>query len=528
MISRVTWLLLSILPHLALADNTFPAHIGGSPWSFADIDEPSDTFVVNDADSSTIDVYLFREQGPIVIDVPIRRYVAPTDADGHLANVAELISRGIVTANALIQLPAYDVDEGVTPVYDCDGDGILDALVGELDEVYLNKEKIGAMRGSNAVWFSNSFTVPIEKLKFPAQPGDTAVNSFVVEVDVGNRDIVLSSGAIGCEVWAVTVDWLALRFDAAAPVLLIHGIRSSGAVFETFQQGLTANYVTSDASINLSDPPAPDPLPTGCADIPYNNTITYNVEQLETLLPEIAERYGTDTIHFVTHSKGGLDSLGFLSRTIAAPIEVTVGTMTGEPVTRDLSALSLVTLNTPHLGSVLAQYGVEARELTMSQALRTGVRPTAAKSLEGAYYCDLTPERATAFVNTAVLPNGVQTASVATDADQNADQELDGTESSGFGLDWIATTLYQILGTVADVEISVTPVDWWFDEIIVTESPTTEFLLNDAIVTQESAGRYRRYGITGWNHLNVHSDANAVEIAEDAQQPGLINWRIAQ
>ena len=46
----------------AYAANSFPPHQGDSPWSFSVIAEPSDTFVVNDRDSATIDRYLFRSR----------------------------------------------------------------------------------------------------------------------------------------------------------------------------------------------------------------------------------------------------------------------------------------------------------------------------------------------------------------------------------------------------------------------------------------------------------------------------------
>ena len=40
-------------------------------------------------------------------------------------------------------------------------------------------------------------------------------------------------------------------------------------------------------------------------------------------VPAIAERFGSETLHFVTHSKGGLDTRGFLSSLVAGPITIT-------------------------------------------------------------------------------------------------------------------------------------------------------------------------------------------------------------
>ena len=114
--------------------------------------------------------------------------------------------------------------------------------------------------------------MPIQKIKFPSQPGQTATNRIRVEIDVANRDVVLSSGAVGCETWAVAIDWVGAKYQATSPVVLVHGIRSSGAVWGPFREGLTAARVESDASINLADVAAPSPLPVGCPNIPYNNT----------------------------------------------------------------------------------------------------------------------------------------------------------------------------------------------------------------------------------------------------------------
>jgi hypothetical protein len=515
-----------LMPGAVFAAGSSPPHRGGSPWSFTIIAEPSDTFVVNDTDSPSIDQFLFRSQGPISIDVPIRRYVGPTDASGHLLNASDLVARGIVSADASIRLPAFDVDQNTFPVFDCDGDGVDDQLLNEVDVISFNGEKLGKLEGDNNIWTQQSFTVPIEKLKFPSSPGASAINTISVDVDTANADVVLSSGAVGCEVWGVTVDWVGIKFKASSPVVLVHGIRSQGGVWGNFRSGLDAEHVVSDNSITLGAPATPDPAPVGCADSQYNDSIDFDVAQLKNLVPAIAEKYGTSSIHFGTHSKGGLDSLGFISSLIESPIQVTVGTMGGQPVKRDLEARSIVTLDTPHQGSVLAKYGVEARQLTTLQAVRAGVNVVAAKELEGSYYCDLTPARASAFTASHPLPSDTQGGSVASDADQNGNQRIDtSAEATGFGLARIADRLYQLMGRVADVTITVTPRPFLPDRITVAEVPTATFQPNDAIVTTASAAHYPLYPITGFNHLDVHATQNATTIARDAQGPGVVDWR---
>lgn len=517
------------------AASSFPAHRGDSPWSFTSIAEPSSRFLVNDTDSATIDVYLLRPQGPIVIDVKTRRYIGPTDPQGYLLNVSQLRARGIVGDKATITLPAYDVDETTPPNFDCDGDGTVDRLVSEVDDLYLNGEKIGTLTGSNNRWLQNAFTVPISKLKFPSHPGQTATNQFRLDIDVGNRDVMLSSGAVGCNRWAVTIDWISVQYEASSPVVMVHGIGSSGGTFGNFRAGLEATSVMAhDASITLSNPVAPKPSPVGCEDIEYNRSIKFNADQLNRLIPRIAERFGSETLHFVAHSKGGLDVRRFLSDTRRTPVPVKVGTMDGQPVIRDLEGRSLVTLGTPHAGSVLAQYGVEARQLTMLEALRYDRNAAAAKAYEGAYYCDLMPERASAFVRSATLPDTVQMASVASNADCNEDHRISGSTSCSGGRsesdlfpggDLAADRLYQLIGKISGVTIAVTPRRYRPDEVRVVTSLTTSFQVSDAVVSQNSAWIGRRFPITDWHHMNVHSRENAEKIATDALGAGLVNWR---
>jgi len=517
------------------AEASFRPHLGESPWSFTVISEPSDTFVVNDTDSATIDQVLFSEDGSIYIDVPIRRYVGKTDTEGYLLNVDALIANGIVSKTASIVMPVYDIDDEpyINDWYDCDGDNIVDdMLVHEVDEVFLNGEKIGILKGDSLVWTINRFDVDISKIKFPTAPGETAINQFRVDIDVVNAGVVLSSGAVGCgSGWSTSVDWVGIKYEAASPLILIHGIKPpllgtspASEIFANFIVGLDKYHVVSDASINLTDLVAPDPLEVGCPDTPYNRSIDHNVAQLQQLIPAISELYGTDSVHLVAHSKGGLDVRGFLMSLYGTTVETSLGIMGGQPVKRDLDVLSLITLNTPHAGSVLAKYGVEARQLTYLQAIISGIDTLLpAKALEGSYYCDLTPARASAFTASGILPGTIETASIATDADRNGDQVLTDNETLNLPL---ANKLYQLVGGTAYVSITVIP-GTFMDEVVVNPVDTTLFQPNDGIVTQRSAGLYQIYDVTGSNHVNVHSTENAEIIATDAlQESGLVHWRL--
>lgn len=531
---RFGMLLITLLPGITYAGEDYPDHRGSSEWGFDVIAKPSDVYVVNDADGGTIDRYMFRQDGEIVINVPIRRYVGPTDGSGNLQNISTLISQGVVSETFNIYMPAYDVDEGVFPIADCDGDNIADQLYDEVNEVYFNDEKLGKFRGANQRWFQQAFTISTSKLKFPSAPGGVANNEIRVKIDVDNATVVLSSGQVGCTVWATEVDWVGIQFKAAAPIVLVHGIRSSGSTLVNLKDGFNALNLLADNSIKFNEPAEPAEIPFTCGAEAYNQSIAFNVAQLKTEIPRIVKEFGASSVNLVTHSKGGIDSLGYLSATRGEnAIKVQVGTMSGQPVMHELKANSLVTLNTPHKGSVLAKYAVEARQVgwatvtnSPNKFLLAGV-----KGLDGSYMCDITPARANAFVSTALLPNGIDTASVATSADNNNSGSIDtSAEAAGFGAIPFANLSYLTVGIVNDVSIEVIPSGNWYtrDTVTITPSVNTTFFDNDIIVTRESASRYTTYtGVNHLNHLNVHSLATAETIGKDAQsKSGLVDWRV--
>ena len=202
--------------------------------------------------------------------------------------------------------------------------------------------------------------------------------------------------------------------------------------------------------------------------------------------------------------------------------------MGGQPVKRDLEGLSIVTLNTPHRGSVLAQYGVEARQLT---AAAGGPRPGSTRSPPSRRKAPTTATSRRRGRPRSSRPTrcraGPRGASVATDADRDGNRSSRAPEARGFpGASSLADRLYRLIGNVARRDVSrsrrCSPA---LDRITITETPTAAFLTNDAVVTQNSAGLYSTYRITGWHHINVHSTLNAETIARDAQTPGLVDWR---
>jgi hypothetical protein len=206
--------------------------------------------------------------------------------------------------------------------------------------------------------------------------------------------------------------------------------------------------------------------------------------------------------------------------------------MSGKDVKSDVKVNSLITLNTPHKGSILASYGVLARQMAWYQSVNSS-DPTLINFisvLEGPWYCDLTPERASDFVSNAILPRGIDTASVATNADRDGNHIIEGHEGDGFYLNSAADLSYQVVGTTTDVTLTIIPSNKFYlpDEFVFERVNSSGFMDNDIIVTQDSAARYKGYkDIDNLNHLNVHSQSTATAIVNDARSPnGNVNWSV--
>lgn len=202
----------------ANSNNLYPPHIGDSPFDFTIIGNPSAEFQISDRNAGNLDYYRPADSRDyqITVNLPISRYVG---------DVSKAVSDGVLSREASIIIPAFDVDSSSTPVFDCDGDDIDDTLFEEVNEVYFNGELIGTLKGENNIWkFNDRLTVPIEKVNFPSSPGAVANNTVQIAIDVKNKTALLSSGAVGCRVWATSVDWVGLKFDAADPIYLMTGL----------------------------------------------------------------------------------------------------------------------------------------------------------------------------------------------------------------------------------------------------------------------------------------------------------------
>ncbi|WP_462158559.1 esterase/lipase family protein [Pseudoalteromonas sp. GB56] len=407
--------LLFCATHCVSAFN-YPSHRGNSPIDFDEIKAPSDTFIVNDTDSPTLDKYTFRGNGEFDIGIPInvRRYIG---------DLVLLKHNGLISETAKIYIPAFDIDDSFNPTFDCDGDDIPETFEPEKNEVYFNGELIGILSGDNQLWqFNRSFEVPIELVKFPSAPGETGENHITIKVDVANKDIPLSGGGVGCQVWATEIDWAAIDFEVSAPVGMASGLFGSPDSF------ITSGY--KETILNELGLPS-EIFPHSLLDITIQKcystvspSLDIHASEMRETIRQYAESYGTSSFHIIAHSKGGLDTKAFLRDIKKEPLKVRIGKMGDIPVYSDLSIDSYISHGTPHNGSAFADYLVA--KLTLSSFYDVPIWGLNASDL-----CDLTTHSMGNINPNLYISSSVKSLMIGADADLNNSFEIDEFEAIG-------------------------------------------------------------------------------------------------
>jgi triacylglycerol esterase/lipase EstA (alpha/beta hydrolase family) len=263
----------------------------------------------------------FRSEGSLKFTVAITRYVGLTNGEGKLTNPQGLVNNGVISPTVTLTMPAYDVDYS-TVTFPPDQP--------ERDRILFNGEYIGDLgaegylTGENNRWRMNTIEVPVAAVKFAQRdpnggPPTPGLNEIEILIDQGNI-------ANNKELWCTSIDWAALKVKALYPVVMLHGNGESGTFWNRL--GFTGPFVSAGIPIDIS---VSNPT----------QEIKKNVQLLAEKIPPIATKFGVKHLHFVAHSKGGLDSRGFLK------------TLKTEG---QLAILSMTTLSTPHHGSALADY----------------------------------------------------------------------------------------------------------------------------------------------------------------------------
>lgn len=409
----------------------------------------------------------FRGGGPLVIRVPVTRYLGPVNADGTLVDADSLVAAGLLSPFALLKMPAYDVDFAtpVSPPTQPERDRI--SFNGEpMQTLYAGNSEF--LRGSNNVWRLNTFRIPINKVKFPAARGSNAapqpaMNEVRIDIDTANTS----------QSWCTAIDWVHLSIKAASPIIFIHGNSSVGAFYESgtgnagflrtnrFIDELVDRKMLYDNSLNF---------------VPNQTSIAANARVLSTFLPRMAKEFGVDSLHVVCHSKGGLDTRQYL----AAYQPAFEPPANGSPAEGQFRILSYTSVGTPHNGSVLADLLIAAHRNPRVQAANSKTFenfPSFTEALVDAStanngHPDLQVSRCATFnrSNLPALPTTTVYQTIAGDMDRNGNGQVDSTPpewqdlipdddqlqttAGGFAGRTVCNRLYQILRTVQSITIT--------------------------------------------------------------------------
>lgn len=424
-------------------------HYGSSPFNPP---EPEDTLFVVDSGGGLDTGCTFRDGSPLQIHLPIKRVVGKTNGDGTLSDPNHLILGGFISPTARLIMPVFDID-----------------VPYELDNVSINGHYLGSLTGSNNTWKSNEFSVPIEYLKFGQPGGAPGDNIITIDIDVYNTG------------WCMSVDWTELKFNAVAPIFLVHGTNASSTSWDgdtsAFKDYIDAQEIPYSSDINLTP----------------NGTIMGNASILAGRLQQLANRFGAKKCHIVAHSKGGNDVRGYLSAYYDKD---------------QLEVLSVTTLSTPHKGTVIADITRTARQSINPFSSNADVNTVMGWDLWILQAVGATPVDPALGENTTTSMSGFNAAhpwptfvkffTIGANADLNgngtieAPAETDPLLPSVLGLmGKPATGMYRALGRVAGVTATQHIINTIDGPYIYTDvQPTAlygSFHPNDLVVTVDSA-----------------------------------------
>ena len=478
---------LTFVALLCLQTPALAAHSGSAP---IEPQEPDDEHFVVDTDTGLDTGCTYRDGGPLRFKVRIDRYVGEVNADGTLKNHDKLIQNKVISPTAQLLMPAYDID----------------FEQGEIDKVYFNGHELSKpLTGTDGTWNMNRFEVPIEWVKFSAVQGadrnkpTPAENEIRIDIDENN------------EGWCAAIDWAELQFKAMAPLVLIHGIGANPRDAWEIEPGVT-EYLTS-LGVPFEHRIPIQPNGTILRRItPEGEVIPGNADFLELAIRTVAQHFGVQKVHLVGHSKGGLDSRGYLANNYN-PDEVKV--------------LSLHTITTPHQGSALADISYEARTNFLRPVAQAGdddmetfLRSDFLLEISGRGpqlpgLRDLQTEAMRDFNRGNAIPNGVKFYTYGADADLDNDGDITVAEANPlipnrFPINAArqGTVLYHILRDVSTITLDedrIPSIGIVFRREI-ERVPTTSPQINDLAVTETSSqhpSQLQHFGPLDRNHRNV-------------------------
>ena len=421
--------------------------------------EESDTTFITDLDSGLDTGCTFRGHGPLIIKTKIDRYVGEVNRDGYLKDIDTLIVNKVISAKAKVRLPVYDIDTNNRP----------ENTQPEHDRITFNGEDLGLLSGGNGIWKYNEFEVDIRTIKFPSRglngiKPTPAENEIRIYIDESNAS----------ESWCMAVDWVAISFDTIAPILLIHGTNAQSDTWDPiFTTALNTRRILFSNDINME----------------RNGSSEQNARILKKRINGLAKSFGAQSVHLVSHSKGGVDSRRFFSA------HYTPNPSGGEP-----KVLSLTTINTPHHGTILSDLSVKHRTVNDLDSNNPdieeffkidGLLSFSGEGPSGAALLQQTTNNMVEFNSNNPFPSGIKFYTIGSDADIDNNGAITSAEASPLvriSAANIGSIMYRILGNGKKYTIARhTNFSGLNEYHTLTPVNTGSFQKNDLVVTEQSA-----------------------------------------
>ena len=425
----------------------------------------------------------FRRGSPLIIRIPVPAVVnhKEINADGTLKDPGKLVGNNLISAQATIRFPVFDIDSSASSP----------SFAPEVDRVTFNGRFKKVLAGVNNTWTDDSIVVPIEELKFKSSNSPSAVNELRIDIDTAN---------VGrCECWCMAVDWVAIQFEAAAPYVLAHGISADAS---TWDEGSARGVLRAlDDKGVLFDR----------FSVTADGRSAGNAGELRGHIQGFLDTIKSKKVHVIAHSKGGLDTQ-----------ELQAG---GPP----FKILSLSTLSTPHLGAVAADLSI-IQKTSADDKVNAGADPngfardfidtwTFGQGPQLPGLNDLTTYRATAAIAGGLRGNIRPTFTFGANADRNGNNALENNESDGLfpgAAHYAARRAWLVMRDFASaiiVSTTTVPGRLWGTRTVLTYRTVLAAApqQNDIVVTLASANP--AYGTPSGNSLDNHSTVkNAAHI----------------
>ena len=261
------------------------------------------------------------------------------DSQGRLLNPEALIRDGIVSRFAEMKFRVSDLPYTVRPRIGSFGA----AAVLEVNGQKVKDAILTRYNGTIEV----AVKVPISYLKFgqriPGLSPVPGVNLATVTMNTARLPQIGPEPSVECgaEIREFFFEPRYLRFDALAPIFLVHGNNECPAFFKDSGRCLPPNH-QDRYRFNFESALQELAMPYTVGREMKPHTVAVHARQLVSIVGDQAREFGSKHFHIIAHSKGGLDSREYF---------LTINRAKAEP-----GPYSLVTLDTPHLGSPGSDY----------------------------------------------------------------------------------------------------------------------------------------------------------------------------